>query len=193
MRRGNGDRSSKSLPQKGSALNFESLYRAHYDFAWRTLRRLGVSERDVEDACQKLFLTAYRRFSEFEGRSSVKTWLCGIALRVASDYRRSASVRRERLSEQVAELPSTGSEQLQRLEQRERLRELDSILNELPLEQRTVLVLFELEQLSGEEIAALVNVPVGTVRSRLRLARRAFSQIIAERRSVTRVAAGGEP
>ncbi len=173
-------------------MDFEQIYRAHYDFVWRTLRRMGVGERDVMDAAQKVFIVAHRRLGTFDGRSSLKTWLCGIALRVASDYRRSASARREVL---VAEAPPESSleaDQLRRLETQERLAVLDAVLTALPLEQRTVFVLFELEEVSGEEIAELLDVPEGTVRSRLRLARRAFSKIVAARSVQTgRCAAGG--
>jgi RNA polymerase sigma-70 factor (ECF subfamily) len=172
-------------------LDFEHLYRTQHDFVWRTLRRMGVSERDALDARQKVFLVAHRSLATFEGRSSVKTWLCGIALRVASDYRRSAVSRREIL---VAEMPPgecCQAEQVLQLEERERLAALDAILAELPVDQRTVLVLFELEEMSGEQIASLLGVPEGTVRSRLRLARRAFSRILAERQGRTaRFAAG---
>ena len=154
---------------------------------------MGVGERDAMDACQKVFLIAHRRLAMFDGRSTVKTWLCGIALRVASDYRRSAAVRREVL---VADTPTDTSreaDQLQRLEERERLALLDEILSEMPGEQRAVFVLFELEELSGEEISALLAVPEGTVRSRLRLARRAFTKSVTERQNQSvRLAAGGE-
>jgi RNA polymerase sigma-70 factor (ECF subfamily) len=173
-------------------LDFEGLYRAHYDFVWRTLRRMGVSERDVMDSLQKVFMIAHRRLADFDGRSSLKTWLCGIALRVASDYRRSALSRREVL---MAEAPVSAireADQLRRLEAQERLALLDAVLAELPVEQRTVFVLFELEELPGEDIAELLELPEGTVRSRLRLARRAFSRLVAERSShPARCAAGG--
>ncbi len=181
-------------PPSLAPLNFEHIYRTHHDFVWRTLRRMGVSERDALDARQKVFLIAHRSLGSFEGRSSVKTWLCGIALRVASDYRRSAVSRREVL---VAEVPvgeSCQAEQLRQLEERERIAALDAILTELPVDQRTVFVLFELEEMSGEQIAALLVVPEGTVRSRLRLARRAFSRILAERQGRTAcLAAGARP
>jgi RNA polymerase sigma-70 factor (ECF subfamily) len=175
-------------------LDFEEIYRAHYDFVWRTLRRMGVNERDVMDASQRVFLIAHRGLPQFHGRSTLKTWLCGIALRVASDYRRSAVSRREVL---VAELPVGASyepDQLRRLEERERVVALDSILSRLPIEQRTVFVLFELEEMSGEQIAELLEVPEGTVRSRLRLARRAFSKLLTGSNSRSaRFAAGGQP
>ncbi len=57
---------------------------------------LGVAEADIEDVCQEVFITVHRKLSEFEGRSALRTWLYGISLRVASDYRRRAYVRRER-------------------------------------------------------------------------------------------------
>jgi RNA polymerase sigma-70 factor (ECF subfamily) len=175
-------------------LTFEEIYRAHYEFIWLTLRHMGISERDTHDACQKVFLIAYRKQSDFEGRSALKTWLCGIALRVASDHRRSATARREVLVDEASLEGCAEPEQQQELEQRERLVELDSVLAQMPLEQRTVLVLFELQEMSGEEIAALVGVPEGTVRSRLRLARQAFSRIVsANRGTPVRVAVGGDP
>jgi RNA polymerase sigma-70 factor (ECF subfamily) len=178
----------------GIRLDFEQIYRAHHDFVWRTLRRMGVSERDAMDARQKVFLIAHRGLGKFEGRSAVKTWLCGIALRVASDYRRSAVSRREVLMAEIPAAASCQAEQLRKLEEQERIATLDAILAKLPIEQRTVFVLFELEEVSGEQIAELLAVPEGTVRSRLRLARRAFSKILSERhaRSV-RIAAGGQP
>jgi RNA polymerase sigma-70 factor (ECF subfamily) len=173
-------------------LDFEELYRAHHDFVWRTLRRMGVGERDAMDAGQKVFLIAHRRLGTFDGRSTIKTWLCGIALRVASDYRRSAIARREVLVGETPVSASGEADQLRRLEERERLATLDEVLSEMPIEQRAVFVLFELEEMSGEEIAALLAVPEGTVRSRLRLARRAFSRSVSLRQSQSiRFAAGG--
>lgn len=173
-------------------LHFETLYREQYPFVWRTLRRLGIASSDIDDACQKVFLVAYRRLPEFEGRSSLRTWLCGIALRVTFEDRRRSGVRREvPLTEgPVFEVACQGTQES--LEQRERLRELDAILTEIPAEQRTVFVLFELEGMSGLEIAAAIGIPLGTVRSRLRLARQAFSNVVLARRSNHgRSAAGG--
>jgi RNA polymerase sigma-70 factor (ECF subfamily) len=153
---------------------------------------MGVDERDVPDALQKVFMIAYRRLADFEGRSSMKTWLCGIALRVASDHRRSAVVRREVLrDEPELELRHDSGENCDTYRQ-EQLAELDAVLAELSVEQRTVLVLFELEEMSGEEIAKLVGCPEGTVRSRLRLARQSFTRIVEARQSarLRRVAGG---
>src|SRR4051794_4774306 len=74
---------------------FRALYEAHAAFVWRCLRRFGVREADLSDLTQKVFLTAFVRLPVFEGRSALSSWLFGICQRQASDYRRSAPVRRE--------------------------------------------------------------------------------------------------
>src|SRR5260221_356262 len=76
-------------------MTLEDIYRAHFRYVWRTLRRLGVGEADASDAAQDVFLVVHRRLAEFEGRAKMTTWLFRISLRVASDRRRLASVRRE--------------------------------------------------------------------------------------------------
>jgi RNA polymerase sigma-70 factor (ECF subfamily) len=174
-------------------VKFEEVYQDNYDFVWRTVTRMGVCERDAQDACQKVFLIAYRKLQEFEGRSSLRTWICGIALRVAADYRNLAGTQREVLDESPNERRSCEASQLRVLEQKERLAELDWVLSKLPPDQRAVFVLFELEELSGEEIADLLEISEGTVRSRLRLARQAYSKIVASRQdSNWRWVSGGE-
>ena len=70
-------------------------------------RRLGVHESDVEDVCQEVFVVVDRRKGDFEGRSSAKTWVYGIALRTASDYRKRPSHRRETLTSEPPEERST--------------------------------------------------------------------------------------
>jgi len=164
--------------------DFRALYDAHFDFVWRSLRRLGVREPDVLDLAQKVFLTAYFKLPEFEGRSLISTWLFAIAQRVASDYRRSAPVRRE-VSTDASELDAVAVEAEDFSSERDARHQADAaeaILNKLSEPQRTVFVLFELEEMSGQDIATLLNVSVGTVRSRLRLARDIF------RREVKRLA-----
>src|SRR5450432_2773820 len=76
-------------------LEFKALYDAHFQLVWRTLWRLGVRDSDRMDLTQKVFLTAYLKMPEFEGRSSVSTWLWGICRRVALAYRRSRAIRSE--------------------------------------------------------------------------------------------------
>jgi RNA polymerase sigma-70 factor (ECF subfamily) len=155
---------------------FRHVYDEHFRFVWRSLRRLGVREADVADITQDVFLVVHRKLAEFEGRSKMTTWLFAICMRVARDHRRSAVVRREvavsdsALHEREDSKVDLGAE----LEQRRRRELLERILEELPEEQRIVFSLFELEGLPGHEIAELLDVPTGTVHSRLRLAREGF-------------------
>jgi RNA polymerase sigma-70 factor (ECF subfamily) len=158
-------------------MQFEAVYVSHYASVWRCLRRFGVSEKDAQDATQEVFLTAFRRFDDFEGRSSVKTWLIGIAFRQAANYRRSTA-RREIPSDVMLQGIPSGIELERQLERRDELRKLDALLARLPAEQRAVFVMFELEGMSGEEIADAVQSPLGTVRSRLRLARESFQDAL---------------
>ena len=164
-------------------MDFRALYDENVALVWRTLFRLGVAKADLPDAVQEVFLVAYRKLSEFEGRSKISTWLVGIAYRVASDRRQLAHVRRE-----VGDGPALltqrdgrpGPEEM--AEQRQRVALLDELLAELRPDQREVFVMFELEELSGKEIAAIVGAPLKTVFSRLRLAREAFAAAMARRR-----------
>lgn len=157
---------------------FRAIYEAHFNFVWCSLRRLGVREADVLDQAQKVFLTAHFKLAEFEGRSQITTWLFGICQRVASDYRRSALFRRE-VTTDAAEMDLYGGTQedsSHSAESRQRAQVAEAILAKLPEAQRLVFMLFELEEMSGQDIAQLLGISVGTVRSRLRLAREAFSR-----------------
>jgi RNA polymerase sigma-70 factor (ECF subfamily) len=176
---------------------FREVYEEHFRFVWRSLRRLGVPESDVADAVQDVFLVVHRRLGDFEGRSKVSTWLYGICLRVARDRKRSAFVRRNAsdeasMDERVDERADVGAE----AERRQGLAMLEAILDELPIEQRAVFTLFELDGLSGDAIAELCDIPVGTVWSRLRIAREAFQRALARRQAkeqhgLARASAGG--
>jgi RNA polymerase sigma-70 factor (ECF subfamily) len=157
--------------------SFREVYDEYFDFVWRSLRRLGVPEADAMDVTQSVFLTIHLRLISFEGRSQLRTWIFGICMRVASDHRRSAPVRREIITDHIdLTLRATGqaADPLVRAESRQAAAIAESILNQLPEEQRVAFVLFELEEMSAEEIATLVGAPVGTIRSRLRLAREAL-------------------
>ncbi len=167
--------------------DFRSIYDTYFNFVWCSLRRLGVRESDVMDLTQKVFLVVNQKLAGFEGRSQLATWLFGICQRVASDYRRSALIRCEVVTD-ASELDLRADEDeglLEKSEARRRAEMAETILGRLPEPQRIVFVLFELEEMSGDDIAALLEVPVGTVRSRLRLARETF------RREVRRLAAAG--
>lgn len=156
-------------------MTFEELYDQNFDFIWRTLRRLGVSASDLPDATQEVFVVVHRQLGAFEGRAKVTTWLFKIALRVARDRRRRAHVRRELPGSDVLETIADPCDDVTaRLERRDDLALFDAALEGLDLEQRAVFTLFELEGMTGQGIAELLEIPLGTVYSRLRLGRVAF-------------------
>jgi RNA polymerase sigma-70 factor (ECF subfamily) len=136
-----------------------------------------VPEADAKDATQEVFMVVHRKLDEFEGRSKITRWLFAICLRVASDRRKKASFRREVLQDSI--LIDQSSQSIHsgaNAEQRENARRLEQVLDNIPLDQRAVFVLFELEGMTGAEIGELLDIPVPTVHSRLRLARETFHQ-----------------
>jgi len=160
-------------------MTFEQVYDEHFDFVWRTLRRLGVRDDDAKDAVQDVFLVVHRALAGFEGRSKLTTWLFGICFKVAAARRRSGYVRRERVTDpSTLEQPDPRPDAASELERSQALDLVHTLIDDLPEEQRIVFVLFELESLGGEEIAELTGASVGTVRSRLRLAREGFRQAL---------------
>lgn len=161
-----------------SSSRLSELVEQHYAFVWRLLRRLGFSESDSDDAAQQVFMTASRRIADIRFGSE-RAFLFSTAVRVASRARRSTQRRREvfdaGLEDELDPAP-TGDELLERSRARA---ELDAILQEMELDLRVVLVLYELEELTSPEIAELIGVPLGTVASRLRRARQDFEARIA--------------
>ena len=107
-----------------------TLYERHARAVWRTLLRLGVPQANIEDAVQDVFLTAHANQAGFEQRSSARTWLLGIAIRVASNARRSQQ--RSRLELVSADAPSLAPLQDEQLLQHQRLAALTKVLEQLP-------------------------------------------------------------
>jgi RNA polymerase sigma-70 factor (ECF subfamily) len=176
-------------PAVDDALDVASVYDQHAAFVFRSLRRLGVPDRSVDDAVQDVFIVVHRRLGEFEARSSLRSWLFGIARRVAHDHRRRIG-RKER----GEELPETlidpaGSTPAVDVERAQAVQVLHAILASLDDEKREVFMLAELEQMTVPEIAAAIGVNLNTVYSRLRAARIAFDQAVARHHARQR---GGE-
>ncbi|MCU0696034.1 MAG: sigma-70 family RNA polymerase sigma factor [Myxococcaceae bacterium] len=153
--------------------DFDRLYDAHAPFVWKTLRGLGVSRADIDDAAQEVFLTVYRKLGRFEGRSSLRTWLCGIAVGVARNHTRKA----RRRTDANETLPAPGASRP--AEAAEALDLVSRCLDELDEPLRMVFVLAELQQLTAPEIAEVLGANVNTVYSRLRLARERFEASVA--------------
>ncbi len=167
-----------------AALVFEQVYDDHVDLVWRALRRFGVLESALEDATQDVFLVVHRRLHEFEGRSSLSTWLYGIAGGVARNHRRTRRRRPEHSQDGVEdEMIAPGTSPERRAQDAEAMRLLDRLLAELDPDKREVFVLAELEELTAPEISAALELNVNTVYTRLRAARAAFEQTLARFRA----------
>ncbi len=160
---------------------FDRVYEEHFDFVWRSARRLGVADEALDDVAQEIFLVVHRKLAEFEGRSSLRTWLYAIARRVVSDHRRSA--RRKRPHTPLPETLSSAATPHGDAVRQQAATILHAFLESLPDEQREVFVLAELEQMTAPEIAEATAAPVNTVYSRLRLARQAFERCVARHRA----------
>lgn len=147
----------------------------HVEFIWRLLRRLGVPAGDVEDASQQVFLVASKRLDDvIPGRE--RSFLFGTAMKIAAHARRSSARQREVSDEGALEGADPGPDPEAQLDLAQARAMADAVLAEMPLELRAVFVLFEVEEMSTVEIAELLQVPAGTVASRLRRAREDFQQ-----------------
>ena len=154
--------------------SFEDVYRDYYHFVWRNARRLGCSDDWAEDAAHEVFLIVNRRLAEFEGRSSVRTWLFSITYRVVHRLRRNRA-RYARGLDEYARTPRLVARPHERADAQQTLMRLLAQLDE---RRRLVFILVELEGMTMEEVAGCLGIPTGTVGSRLRKARQHLTAMI---------------
>jgi RNA polymerase sigma-70 factor, ECF subfamily len=164
---------SGAEPDVASGLSLATLVSAHLAFVWRSLRRFGVPQADVDDAAQQVFLIAREKLVSIKPGSE-RSFLTAVALRVASHARR-ANQRRDaahqRFLDYQSAAPAPEGISQRVMEARELL---DRVLDRMPADLRSVFVLFELEELTIDEVAEHLALPRGTVATRLRRARMVF-------------------
>ena len=158
------------------------IYEEHFDFVWRSARRLGVPDSAVDDVVQEVFIVVHRQLASFEGRSSMKTWLFGILRNVVLRQRRSWARRREEALEESA-VAADAAPADEHLAEREARRVLHALLAGLDDDKRAVFVLAELEQMSAPEIAEATGLKLNTVYARLRLARAEMEKALERHRA----------
>jgi RNA polymerase sigma-70 factor, ECF subfamily len=165
----------QALGVMGTSLKVNDLVNQNIDFVWRMLRRLGVPPDEVDDATQQVFLIANDKMRSIR-MGSERAFLIAVATRVASHARR-AYQRREAAKQRWSEHPRAVVSDLEHVVQRLEARDLlDRVLDSMPLEVRTVFVMFEMEDLSVDDVARLLELPRGTVASRLRRSRVLFKE-----------------
>ena len=179
--------SSPSLAAVADAptLDIDALYAAHAPFIGRVLIRLTGDGPHIDDLIQETFIIAFRKRATFDGRSAPRTWLYGIAARLAMRHRRGAGRWLRALGLFAAEPEGSEPPPDHALDD-SRAREhaaaqVRAALDRLPFKQREVFVLYELEELDGAAIAELLGIPVGTVWTRLHHGRKRFAEIVKKR------------
>ena len=139
------------------------------------------SREDAQDCAQETMLRAYKAFGSFRRDASFSTWITRIAINVCTDAlrkRRPVSSLDAMREETNFDLPDTGPTAYARLEQKERLRLLREGLMELPEDMRQIIVLRDMRGMSYDEIAEVLDLPLGTVKSRVNRAREKLSAIL---------------
>jgi RNA polymerase sigma-70 factor (ECF subfamily) len=147
------------------------MFHDHHEFVWRLLRRLGMRPDSAADLVQQVYLIAAERLDDIRPESE-KAFLFGTAVRLSRSL-----IRRERRCqlEEDMDIRQGGTTRIEEVaDQRRAVALMDRILVKLEPDLVTVFVLYELEEFSSAKIAELLQIPTGTVASRLRRAREAF-------------------
>lgn len=161
-------------PLARTELDFEDLYARHFEFVWRSLRLLGVEEAALPDVSQDVFSTVARQLATFQGRSSLRTWVFGIAQHTASNHRRQRGRKQDPLQPLAETLVANEPSPHAQAEGREAADLIVRFCAELEESRRAVFVLGLLEGVPAPEIAALLELPLNTVYSRLHSLRQAL-------------------
>jgi len=152
----------------------------NYDFVWRTMRHLGCTDIAAQDGAQQVMCVLARHFDRVAAGAE-RSFLYSIAVRVASTFRRTARRRPEAGADALDDLPSDGPRPDELVEERRKHAVLQALLDEMPFDLRVIFVLHEIEELSSPEVAAALDLPLGTVASRLRRARERFHRLTLRR------------
>jgi len=170
-----GDKANEGREQGGSAIGADALFRAHATFVAAFVTRLGATKAEVDDLVQEVFIVAHTKGGYQPGPAQPRTWLAAIALRVTRARQRSSARRREDPSSSAFDsMTAAGKDPGEALEVAESLGRVQRALDTLDIEHRAAFILYEIEGESCQEIAAALEVPVGTIYSRLHTARRRF-------------------
>jgi RNA polymerase sigma-70 factor (ECF subfamily) len=162
--------------------SFAEVYATYFEFVWRTAANRGIPRAALDDVTQEVFIVVDRKLHEFEGRSSLRTWIAAIVRRVVADFVRKRG-NRPAGDETLEREPASAAVSGERLEQSAALELLDGLLAKMTDDQREVFVLHEIEELSGVEIAEITGANENTVWTRLRAARRIFQDGVARQRA----------
>jgi RNA polymerase sigma-70 factor (ECF subfamily) len=157
--------------------DLEAIYLAEVSYVWNFLRFVGVPERDLEDVVHEVFIVVHKQLGHYDPSRPLRPWLTGIAFRVASDHRRLARHRREIPCEVLGDVDK-GPTPESKLAHKQEMDQVMQALDCLEPDRRAVFVLHDLHEYSMPEIATIIDAPLNTLYSRLRLARAEFNKVI---------------
>lgn len=157
--------------RRGDPRAFEALVIAHQHRVFGIALRMLGSRAEAEDVAQEVFLRVHRGIDDFRGEAKLSTWLYAITSRLCLNRLASSERRRERAGEAALERLASGDDPADSAERSELGAALERAIAELPDDRRLVVVLRDVEGLAYEEIAAALDLPLNTVRSRLHRAR----------------------
>lgn len=182
------DERRRPAPSPSSVPPFQTIYRDYFDFVWSSMARFGVEPSAMDDLVQEVFIVIHARSHTLQDPGALRSWIYGVARRTASNHRR---LRRGRAEAGTPfgledELRASGPSPLEQTETNAEMQLLASLLAELDEPKREVFELVELQQLTVPEVAALLEIPVNTASSRLRLARQGFEAALARHRARNR-------
>jgi len=164
---------------KGDIKAFESIYREYFEFVANVVLRIVKHTDDAEDVAQEVFMTIYKNLKTFRGESALKTWIYRIAINTAINHAKKLSREFRQILEHgndkaVAHSPPEDEDAIKNQENKKMIARLLDALNP---DQRACIVLRNLEGLSYQEIAENLNIPINTVRSRIKRAREAMMSL----------------
>jgi RNA polymerase sigma-70 factor (ECF subfamily) len=153
--------------------DFRLIFETECSYVWNTLKRLGIPDRDAEDAAQDVFIVVHRHLREYDPTRPLRPWLFGICYRVAIAHRRRARNQRERIDDvhDVADESRRADDQLEDKQAQDLVRRA---LDALDLDRRAMIVMHEYDGAAIPQIAETLGIPLNTAYSRLRLAREQF-------------------
>ncbi len=169
------DRNSPLVGEElsGASADFRLIFETECGYVWNTLRRLGIPDRDAEDAAQDVFVVVHRHLGEYDPSRPLRPWIFGICYRVALAHRRRARVQRERIDD-TAEAVDERKPADEQLEDKQAQDLVRRALDTLDLDRRALIVMHEYESYPVPQIAETLGIPLNTAYSRLRLAREQF-------------------
>lgn len=156
---------------------WRQLHRQYFPIAAAFLRKLGVEERDREDACQEVFLQMFRYLARFRGEADPKTWLYRLCITQARRVRRRNQLSHA-LQHMLAFLPGESLVSSPGFCEDTAQRRIQWALGRLSEKERSAFVLYEMEGLAGKEIAAILGCKEATLWRRLHDARREFRRAL---------------